>query len=98
QRIAGAGEVLAEIQAEGTALEAGLRELAGLRECVLSPMEEDYWHCRLMPRSTEDLRPAVHELAARQGWRLRELGLRRLTLEDVFVHMTSGDEEMEGWE
>jgi ABC-2 type transport system ATP-binding protein len=98
RRIAGSGEVVAEIQAEEASLEAGLRELAGLRECILSPLADDYWQCRLMPRSDEDLRPAVHELAAQQGWRLRELGRRRLTLEDVFVHMTSGDEEMEGWE
>lgn len=97
-RIVGSGEVTAEIQADRTALETGLRELQGLRECTLSALDDDYWHCRLLPRATEDLRPALHELVVQQGWRLRELALRRLTLEDVFVHMTGGNEEPEGWE
>jgi len=41
-----------------------------------------------------DLRQNVFELVVRQGWRLRELRLKRSTLEDVFVNLTGKQENV----
>ena len=98
RHMAGGGQVVAEIQAEQAALEAGLRELEGLGECVLTPLSDGYWQCQLSPRAAVDLRPALYELVVRKNWPLRELALRRHSLEDVFIHLTENREETEGWE
>lgn len=97
-RMAGGGQVVAEIQAGRAELEAALFHLGPLQECVLSPLEDGYWQVQLTPRAVVDLRPALYQLAVEHQWKLRELALRRHSLEDVFVHMTRGEEEQEGWE
>lgn len=98
KHMAGGGQVIAEIQADQAALDEGIQQLEGLGECLLTPMSDDYWQCQLTPRTAVDLRPAVHELVTQHGWRLRELSLRRHSLEDVFIHLTGNREDSEGWE
>ncbi|MCP5516367.1 MAG: ABC transporter ATP-binding protein [Verrucomicrobiales bacterium] len=98
-RMAGGGQVTAEIQAAQPSLEAGLRRLPGLVECELHPLEDGFWQCQLTPRPGVDLRPGLYRLAVDEGWVLRELALRRHSLEDVFVQVTGGvGPEREGWE
>lgn len=97
-RLAGGGQVTAEVQAGQSSLEGGLRRLDGLAECELSPLEDGFWQCQLTPRPGVDLRSGLYRLAVAEGWVLRELALRRHSLEDVFVQVTGGTPEPEGWE
>jgi hypothetical protein len=44
-----------------------------------------------VPAGGRDIREEVFDLALREGWPLRELTLRRATLEDVFHRVTVED-------
>jgi hypothetical protein len=45
---------------------------------------------RIETEDGADVRPAIYEAVARNGWSLRELRAERSSLEDVFVAMTGG--------
>jgi hypothetical protein len=40
-----------------------------------------------------DLRPRVFQTVRDRGWAVRDLTLRRHSLEDIFVHLTRTDSE-----
>jgi ABC-2 type transport system ATP-binding protein len=86
-------QVLAEIAAP----EADLRDCWETMEEVdqfnLSPLDGAYYRCALTPRDGIDLRPLVFQTARDRGWEVRDLTLRRHSLEDIFVHLTRPDKE-----
>jgi ABC-2 type transport system ATP-binding protein len=86
-------QVLAEIAAP----EADLRDCWETMEEVdqfnLSALDGAYYRCALTPRDGIDLRPLVFKTARDRGWEVRDLTLRRHSLEDIFVHLTRPDKE-----
>jgi ABC-2 type transport system ATP-binding protein len=89
-RLSASSKVIAEIRAGGGAVEPTLLQLAGIRG--VNREEHDGWsRLRIECDPQIDVRPAVAELAARQGWVLRELRREVGSLEDYFVRIVAGE-------
>jgi ABC-2 type transport system ATP-binding protein len=59
---------------------------------VTASSEGDWEIFTLRVEANTDVREEVYQLANARHWTLRELSLRRATLEDVFVEITHPDE------
>ena len=68
-----------------------LRKIAGIRDVTVST-DGDWQVFALRVEANTDVREEVFRLASDRRWTLRELSLRRATLEDVFVEITHPDE------
>jgi len=88
-------QVVAEIAAPLTDLQACWEAMAEVEYFDLSPTEGEFFRCALTPRNGVDLRPQISSLAQQRGWPLRELTRSRHTLEDIYVRVTRPDEEEE---
>ncbi len=93
--VSGGGQVVAEIAAPERDLRACWEGSPEVLEFNLSPMDGDYIRCALTPRDGVDLRPVVFDLTVKHGWKLRDLGRNRHSLEDIFVHLTRATREEE---
>ena len=68
-----------------------LRKISGVRDVTID--EDGDWKVfSLRVESGVDVRTEVYQLATARRWTLRELSLRKATLEDVFVEITHKDE------
>jgi len=82
------GLVVAELKADAEALRAALLGIEAVQTVQVEP--SDGWsRCTIAPSKGADVRETVFQLAARNGWPLRELTETRATLEDVFHRITS---------
>jgi ABC-2 type transport system ATP-binding protein len=64
-----------------------LKKISGVRD-VTTEVDGDWTVFSLRVESGADVREEVFRLASARRWTLRELSLRRATLEDVFVEIT----------
>jgi ABC-2 type transport system ATP-binding protein len=90
-------QVVAEICAPEAELRACWEATPEVQHFNLAAAEAAYFRCALTPASGVDLRPLVFDRVREHGWQLRELTYTRHSLEDIFVHMTRGDREAEGF-
>lgn len=88
----GAARIRAEIKADRKQLEMQLVDWPGVREFRIEK-EGDWLRLQLSCASGEDPRTRLFQLAASQGWTLRELHLESGKLEDLFVSITTQPEE-----
>jgi ABC-2 type transport system ATP-binding protein len=88
RRMAGGGQVIAEIAAPEEALRAAWELLPEVEQFDVSPGEGEFFRCALTPRDGCDLRPLIFALAQENRWRLRELTRSRHTLEDIYMQVT----------
>lgn len=91
----GAGVLRCELRASREEIEAKLRALDGVGRVSVEKGEDGYWVCEVEPRGDGDLREALYQKAAEQRWGLRELTLRRTSLEEIFVELTTREEQEE---
>jgi ABC-2 type transport system ATP-binding protein len=82
-----AGGVLVEAKTGNDNGTDELKKIAGVRD-VTADRDGDWRIFSLRVESGTDVREEVYRLAAARRWTLRELSLRRATLEDVFVEIT----------
>jgi ABC-2 type transport system ATP-binding protein len=88
-RQAGGVKVEAKVGNDDGASE--LRKISGVRD-VTTEEDGDWKTFSMRVESGVDVRTEVYQLATSRRWTLRELSLRRATLEDVFVEITHQDE------
>src|ERR1700747_61521 len=88
-RQAGGVELEAKVGNDNGAEE--LRKIPGVRD-VVTDGEDDWKRFSLRVEAGTDVREEVFRLANARRWTLRELSLRKATLEDVFVEITHQDE------
>ncbi len=88
RRMAGGSQIIAEIAAPAEALNAAWEAMAEVEQYDVSATDGDFFRCALTPRDGQDLRQAIAELAAKNGWALRELTRSRHSLEDIYVQVT----------
>ncbi|MFO1489230.1 MAG: ATP-binding cassette domain-containing protein [Verrucomicrobiota bacterium] len=86
-------QVVAEIAAPEHELKDCWSQMAEIEHFNISPAEGEYFRCALTPRDGMDLRPQVFALARERGWYLRELTRSKHSLEDIYVRVTSPEEE-----
>ena len=89
----GRHRITVELNASQEDLAQAWEEMAEVEHHRILPAEGEFHRCALTPRDGEDLRPRVSALARARGWPLRELTRERHTLEDIFVHITSPEED-----
>ncbi len=88
-------QVLAEIAAPEPDLRECWETMEEVDQFNLSPLDGAYYRCALTPRDGIDLRPRIFQTARDRGWEVRDLTLRRHSLEDIFVHLTRPDKEQD---
>jgi len=90
-RIRTAGGVLVEAKVGSDDGAAELKKIAGVRDVTIST-DGDWRIFALRVEAEADVREEVFRLANARHWTLRELSLRKATLEDVFVEITHPDQ------
>ena len=78
--------------APGDDAPALLGAIAGVKEVCAEPAEEGWSHFTLRTEPGRDPREELWRFTRDRNWTVRELSLRRATLEDVFVELTHGDD------
>jgi ABC-2 type transport system ATP-binding protein len=91
ERRADKSRVEAEIAGSYQGVMDACRGLEGIRE-VEADVEGDWIYLHLEAEPGVDLRGDVFTLAARNGWKLRELRMASRSLEDVFEAVTIGEQ------
>ncbi len=91
RQIRQAGGVTVEAQVGKDDGASELRKISGIRD-VTTEEDGDWKTFSLRVESGVDVRTEVYQLATARRWTLRELSLRKATLEDVFVEITHQDE------
>ena len=96
RRMSGGSQVIAEIAAPEPDLRQALDQLMEVERWDVSPTDGAFFRCALTGLNGSDLRPAIYQMAWRQGWMLRELTRSRYSLEDIYVQVTQpGTEDLE---
>jgi ABC-2 type transport system ATP-binding protein len=93
QRMAGGGQVIAEIAAPEKILRETLDDLPEIEELNISASDGNFFRCALTPRWGQDIRARIAKLAHERGWALRELTRSRHSLEDIYVQVTRPNQE-----
>jgi ABC-2 type transport system ATP-binding protein len=91
-RIRTAGGVLVEAKVGADNGAEELKKIPGIRD-VTASVEGEWEIFALRVEAGTDVREEVFRLANARRWTLRELSLRKATLEDVFVEITHPDAE-----
>ena len=85
-------EVRTELHGNATEIAAALRKLEDVHR-VEHTSRVGWNEFALRTRPGADARAEVSRLAAHHGWPLRELTMRRASLEEVFQHITARQED-----
>jgi ABC-2 type transport system ATP-binding protein len=89
-----AGGVI-QVEVRGAELPAKLGAVAGVETVDCRELEDGFVRATVTPKTGADPREAIYRLATAEGWTLRELTRTRTTLEDIFVQVTSEEDEAE---
>ena len=93
RRMAGSGQIVAEIAADAGELREAFAQMPGVEQLDVSACDGAFQRCALTARDGYDLRPAIFDLVRERGWVLRELTRSRHSLEDIYVQVTKPNEE-----
>ena len=86
-------QIIAEIAAPEADLNECWAQMPEIEQFNVSAAEGEYFRCALTARDGLDLRPLIFALACARGWSLRELTRSRHSLEDIYVQVTTPEEE-----
>lgn len=95
QSMSSNSQIVAEIAAPEVELQECWSQMPEIEQFDISAMDGEYFRCALTPRDGIDLRPHIFALAREHGWYLRELTRNRHSLEDIYVRVTTPEEEEE---
>ncbi|MCD6339447.1 MAG: ATP-binding cassette domain-containing protein [Verrucomicrobia bacterium] len=86
-------QVCVEARAPADLLAKTLEAIPGVGAVQTDELGDGYCRCRLDLQPGADPRTTIFELAAANDWKLRELRLRKPSLEDLFIQATAGAQE-----
>jgi ABC-2 type transport system ATP-binding protein len=89
----GGGETVVEVRADAAAVTDRLKGLPDVDRIEVVPAADGFVRAILHPKADQDLRERAYDGVRQAGWALRELTRRSQTLEDVFVQLTTEDDE-----
>jgi ABC-2 type transport system ATP-binding protein len=93
KRRAGGGETVLEVKAEPAQAEQEFKSLPNVAFIETEAVGDGFSKVTIHTRNDEDLRVEAYQKTRDRGWNLRELSRRRHTLEDIFVQLTTEDDE-----
>jgi len=91
ERLRGGSRVVVELKGPEKAIVEGVSKIDGVKS-VLKLSSNGFDRFEIEVEKGHDVREEIYRLASSNGWVLRELHLERVSLEDVFVHLTTSEE------
>jgi ABC-2 type transport system ATP-binding protein len=85
------GAISVEVRGPSEAVRAALQTIPGVERVNLARREGDHVSFEIETRDSQDLRELVSHKLAANGWPLRQLDLRRSSLEERFALVVSQD-------
>ncbi len=92
-RLQGTHVVRVQLQGESTTIESALKQLPGVARVSLAGRTNGFASFDVKTQSGTDVREAIFKLAVERQWTLRELSQVQASLEDVFIHLTTKEQE-----
>ena len=93
QRLSGTQVVRVQVHGEPATIEPALKELAGVARVSQQGRTNGFAVFDVEAQAGSDLREAIFRLAVERRWTLRELAQVQASLEDVFIHLTTKEQE-----
>jgi ABC-2 type transport system ATP-binding protein len=93
RRLEGAQVVRVQLRGGPEAFRAPLEQLPGVARVSVQGQTDGFTALEVEARGDADVREAIFQLAVSRGWILRELAPARVSLEDVFIHLTTQEQE-----
>ena len=93
QRLQGTQVIRVQLHGEPAAIEPALRQLPGVARVSAQGRADGFAAFELEAASGADLREAIFRLAVERQWTLRELSQIQVSLEDVFIHLTTKEHD-----
>ena len=79
--------------ADATALEAALKQVPGVAQVTSQGSVDGFVAFEVQAAAGSDIREQIFRLAVERQWSLRELAQTQASLEDVFIHLTTKEQE-----
>jgi len=95
QLVSGNNIVVAEIMATFDQLCDCLSRIPEIETFDLQPVDGNFFRCTLTLKDGTEARPRIYDICRERSWSLRELTRNRHSLEDIYVHVTTPEEEEE---
>ena len=92
-RLQGIQVVRVELRGEPGMVETALKQLPSVLRVSTIGRIDGFVSFDVEAAPNEDIREAVFQLAVERQWTLRELSQSRVSLEDVFIHLTTKEHE-----
>ena len=89
------GFVRVQLKAPVADVQQALGRLAGVKHVVAHGQSDGFAVCDVESASDTDVRESIFRLAVERNWTLRELAAKGASLEDVFVHLTTHEQDTE---
>ena len=93
QRLQGIQVVRVELRGELEAVEAALKQLPTVSRVSMIGRTDGFVSFDVEAAPNEDVRESIFRLAIERQWTLRELSQSRVSLEDVFIQLTTKEHE-----
>jgi ABC-2 type transport system ATP-binding protein len=81
--------ILVEARGPSEAIRHALQVIHGVEQVSLASVDGEFASFQVVPRDGHDLRELIGQRIVQNGWPLRQLDLRRVTLEDRFIQAVS---------
>ena len=75
------------------ALEAALKQVPGVAQVTSQGSVDGFVAFEVQAAAGSDIREQIFRLAVERQWSLRELAQTQASLEDVFIHLTTKEQE-----
>ena len=89
KRMSGTQVVRIQLRGEAATVESALRQLPGVARVSRQGQTNGFAAFDVEAQGNTDLREAIFRLAVERQWTLRELSQVQVSLEDVFIHLTT---------
>lgn len=91
-QLKGAESVLVDVEGPKHEIESRLQALEGVAKVHSEGVEGGRFRVEVSKDLVEDVRPSIAEIIVQNGWRLLEMQSSRMSLEDIFLKLTTDDE------
>jgi ABC-2 type transport system ATP-binding protein len=93
QRLQGSQLVQVQLRGDASAIEAALRQLPGVARVTAQGCADGLAAFEVQADAGADVREAIFRLAVERQWALLHLAPTQASLEDVFIHLTTQEQE-----
>ena len=93
QRLQGSQLVQVQLRGDASAIEAALKQLPGVARVTAQGRADGLAAFEIQADAGADVREAIFRLAVERQWTLLQLAPTQASLEDVFIHLTTQEQE-----